>query len=174
MIIFMPERIMLDIETLGNSPGSVIVSLGAVKFGGGEIRDTFYRRIDAESCVRQGLRMDVSTVLWWMKQGDAARAELNKPAEDLANVLLAFSQWLDPRNEAEIWGNGATFDNVLLAEAYAACRIRRPWKFSNDRCYRTVKALHPHVELTRQGTHHNALDDAASQAKHLMLMLPNL
>ncbi len=165
---------MLDLETLGNAPGSVIVSIGAVKFGGGQILDTFYRCIDAESCVRQGLRMDTSTVLWWMKQGDEARAELNKPAEDLAKVLLAFSQWLDPNTPAEIWGNGATFDNVLLAEAYVACGMRRPWKYSNDRCYRTVKALHPHILLSRTGTHHNALDDATSQAQHLMLMLPNL
>lgn len=165
---------MLDLETLGNAPGSVIVSIGAVKFGGGQILDKFYQRINAESCVRQGLRMDTSTVLWWMKQSDEARAELNKPAEDIVDALMAFTRWVDPNTEAEIWGNGATFDNVLLAEAYVACGMRRPWKYSNDRCYRTVKALHPHIPLSRTGTHHNALDDATSQAQHLMLMLPNL
>ena len=45
---------MLDLETLGNKPGSVIVAIGAVKFGGGEIIDSFYERVDAESCVNLG------------------------------------------------------------------------------------------------------------------------
>jgi DNA polymerase III epsilon subunit-like protein len=56
------NRVMLDLETLGHTPGSVIVSIGAVKFGGGKILDTFYHRIDAQSCVEHGLKMDVSTV----------------------------------------------------------------------------------------------------------------
>ena len=33
---------MLDLETLGNKPGSVIVAIGAVKFGNDEILDRFY------------------------------------------------------------------------------------------------------------------------------------
>jgi len=38
----MKTQIMLDIETLGTRPGSVITSIGAVKFGGGEITSDFY------------------------------------------------------------------------------------------------------------------------------------
>lgn len=161
---------MLDLETLGNRPGSVIVAIGAVKFGNGEIIDSFYGRVDPESCIALGLRMDCSTVMWWLQQESAARLEITKPGKPLAQVLLAFSAWLaDP--DAEIWGNGAAFDNVLLGDAYDRAQLPRPWKFWNDRCYRTVKNIRPDVPMPRAGTHHNALDDAKSQAMHLMALL---
>jgi len=164
---------MLDLETLGNKPGSVIVAIGAVKFGNREILDSFYERIDAASCLHLGLRLDISTVLWWMRQNDAARHEITQPGSNLIEVLMRFSAWLgDP--DAEVWGNGASFDNVLLSDAYDHAQLPRPWKYYNDRCYRTVKNLHPAVVMARRGTHHNALDDAKSQATHLMAMInPN-
>ena len=49
---------MLDLETLGNKPGSVIASIGAVKFGDGKIIDKFYRTINMQSCVRIGIALD--------------------------------------------------------------------------------------------------------------------
>lgn len=48
--------------------------------------------------------------------------------------------------------------------------LELPWKFWNDRCYRTVSAGFPRRQQT--GTHHNALDDAISQTKHLLAYLP--
>lgn len=172
----MPTQIMLDLETLGTKPGSVITSIGAVKFSPRgyedypreEITDTFYERVDIESCVALGLTLDVSTVLWWMKQSDEARAELNKPGIRILDALTKFAKWVCPDEEARVWGNGASFDNAMLSAAYDRCAIKRPWKYSNDRCYRTVKNLFPDVEMERTGTHHNALDDARSQALHLM------
>lgn len=166
----MKTQVMIDLETLGNKPGSVIVAIGAVKFGSGEITSSFYERVDAESCVNLGLRMDCSTVMWWLKQESAARLEITKPGKDLREVLQAFTAWLaDP--DAEIWGNGAAFDNVLLSDAYERAQLSRPWPFWNDRCYRTLKSLRPDVPMPRTGTHHNALDDAKSQAMHLMALL---
>lgn len=158
---------MLDLETLGTKPGSVIVAIGAVKFGQGKILQTFYERVDAESCVDCGLKIDASTVMWWLKQSEEARMEICKDGEPLSMVLDMFGDWLGGQ-DTEIWGNGANFDNNLLAAAYDITGIPLPWKFSNDRCYRTVKNLHPEILIPRTGTHHNALDDATSQAMHLM------
>lgn len=163
-------QVMLDLETLGQKPGSVIVAIGAVKFSSGEITSSFYERVDPESCISLGLHMDASTVMWWLKQESAARVEITKPGKHLSPVLLDFADWLGDK-DAEIWGNGAAFDNVLLADAYDRAQIQRPWKFWNDRCYRTVKSLRPDVTMQRDGTHHNALDDAKSQALHLMALL---
>lgn len=166
----MKARIMLDLETLGKRPGSVIVAIGAVEFGGGEILSRFYKRIDVESCIAAGLTMDCSTVMWWLQQDDAARMEITKPGEPLLEVLEMFCLWLGC-DDAEIWGNGAAFDNVLLAAAYEHAGMELPWKYSNDRCYRTMKNMHPEIQMARSGTHHNALDDAESQALHLMAIL---
>ena len=62
-------------------------------------------------------------------------------------------------------------DNVILRSAYQRRRIEPPWLWWNDRCYRTVKALHRDVPFERLGTHHKAIDDAISQAQHLIRML---
>lgn len=170
----MKTNIMLDIETLGSKPGSVITSIGAVKFGDGVITDRFYRRIDPQSCVDVGLKMDVSTVLWWMKQSDEARAEFEGESTYINIALIEFSDFIADKaakDEALVWGNGAAFDNALLSAAYDAINWPRPWKYSNDRCYRTVKALYPTIPLQRTGVHHNALNDAESQAMHLMEMI---
>lgn len=166
----MKTQVMIDLETLGNKPGSVIVAIGAVKFGSGEITSSFYERVDAESCVQLGLRLDAATVMWWLKQSDAARKEITRPGGKLSEVLMRFSSWVNDL-DAEVWGNGASFDNVLLSDAYDRAQLPRPWKYYNDRCYRTVKNLRPEVPIMRGGTHHNALDDAKSQAKHLMAMI---
>jgi exodeoxyribonuclease VIII len=166
----MKTQIMLDIETLGTRPGSAIVSIGAVKFGGGQIVGEFYERIDMQSAMDIGLTVDASTIAWWLKQGDAARAELTKPAKRIGHALEAFAYWIKD-SEAEVWGNGVGFDNVLLATAYAHAQLPQPWVHWNDRCYRTMKALHTQIPMERAGTHHHALDDAKFQAVHLMKIL---
>lgn len=170
------NNIMLDLETLGSKPGAVIVAIGAVRFGGGMLGAEFYRRVNAESCVRLGLQMDVSTVLWWMKQKDDARLELTKPGAELAEAISDFSHFCSSRPSASnvLWGNGSDFDNAILSRCYEVCGHNPPWQFWNNRCYRTVKNLHPQVAMTRTGTAHNALEDAKSQALHLMQMLPKL
>jgi hypothetical protein len=173
----MKTRIMLDLETLGTAPGSAILAIGAVMFTGGKIEQEFYRRTDLRSSTQAGLTMDPDTVLWWLKQPDEARLEITNEGEHLAHVLQHFYEWVDVNGgaEVEMWGNGASFDNVLLSVAYEKLGLKRPWKYSNDRCYRTVKNLYiGGAEIVRTGTHHNALDDARSQALHLMAMIPAL
>lgn len=168
--------VMLDLETMGTRPTAAIVAIGAVAFDvpTATVHSKFYTPVSLESAVAAGCDMDASTVLWWMKQSDAARAAFSGGGMQLVGALHAFSDWLSglaPPDDVQVWGNGAGFDNVLLASAYRIAGVPRPWKHWNDRCYRTVKAMYPAVELVRVGTHHNALDDAESQAKHLMAML---
>jgi hypothetical protein len=178
----MKMQIMLDLETLGTTPGSAILAIGAVKFGGGHIHSEFYQRVSLKSCVQYDLKMEPDTVLWWLQQPDEARLEITKEGQHLAAVLQSFSNWIYEKVESfvpfiedvKLWGNGAAFDNVLLSVAYDRAGLTLPWKYSNDRCYRTVKNLYPDVQMECSGTHHNALDDARSQAMHLMNMLPNL
>lgn len=168
-------EIMGDIETLGTSPNSVIVSIGAAMFDltKGEIVDKFYRVIDIQSCVDAGLVIDPGTVVWWMKQSDAARKVFTEQSFVLPHVLKEFSAWVGKSDsKCRFWGNGATFDNVLVDSAYKAVGLRKPWGYWDDRCYRTVAAMVPHVKIERSGTHHNALDDAITQAKHLIKIWP--
>jgi len=162
------EKIMLDLETMGQRKDAAIIAIGAVKFGDGKIYDEFYQIIDLQSSIDAGLSIDASTIMWWMKQSDAARNEFGRASASIDGVLQNFSDWIGDDSDPEIWGNGAAFDNVILANAYHKCGIKQPWKYWNDRCYRTIKAMVPKLTLERTGTHHNALDDAKHQALHLM------
>jgi exodeoxyribonuclease VIII len=166
---------------MGTRPGSIITSIGTTKFDeNGPYGEPFYMRIDMQSCVDAGMLIDVDTVKWWMKQSGAAREEFQKESSFLSYVLEAFSVWCEApftptgyaaNPDLELWGNGANFDNVLLKAAYDLLGLEAPWKFWNDRCYRTLKAMYPHIKMpARVGTHHNALDDAISQVNHLILL----
>lgn len=159
-------HVMVDLETLGNGSSSVIIAIGAIAFTENELLDTFYKVVDPESCVKAGLQMDTSTVMWWMKQKPEARDAICQPGLELSQALEQLSIWY-PKG-AYLWGNGATFDNVILDNAYKAIGIKPPWKYTAHRCYRTIKNLFPVEQPVFEGIPHNALYDAVHQAKHLM------
>ena len=165
-------NVMIDVETMGVRSNAAIIAIGAVKFDKSSISpDTFYRVIDLQSCMDAGLTVDASTILWWMKQSKEAREEFTSnlvPVYSLTMVLQEFMSWLSFFGDIEaIWGNGGNFDNVILASACQAVGIE-PWDFWQDRCYRTAKSCYPELDYKFEGTPHNALDDATSQAKHLI------
>lgn len=170
-------NVMLDIETLGNGSNAVILSIGAVAFDETGVKEnSFYRVVDAKTCTDVGMVMDVSTVMWWMKQSDAARKAFEHEPSPLRAVLGVFSVWMnDLGTDVCVWGNGATFDNVILSNAYKACDMNRPWSYRNDRCYRTLKAMYPWIKAQQTtGVAHNALDDARYQALHAVKILTAL
>jgi hypothetical protein len=174
--------LMIDLETMGTGPNAAIVAIGAVliDLDAGTLCDTpFYSPVRLEDSVSHGLTMDAGTVMWWLRQSDAARAaisssEASPPGGSLQWALNTLRWYIekysDPKS-VRVWGNGASFDCVILANAYRAIGKQPPWRYYNERCYRTVKALHPDVPMEREGTHHQALHDAMSQARHLVAML---
>ena len=183
---------MVDLETLGTAPGSVILSIGAVRFGDellpGRVdltpENSCYLTANVESSVAAGLTMDASTVMWWLGQSDAARAAVSGAKQPLYDMLARFHYWathLEPMVTTspetpvdELWGNGADFDNVLLAEAYKAIGMAAPWKHRANRCYRTLRALRPDIEFVPPTVAHDALEDALAQANHAVKILQAL
>ncbi|MEO3879306.1 3'-5' exonuclease [Rheinheimera fenheensis] len=175
------NNVMIDIETLSTSKNAVIISLGAVFFdiNTGALGSSFYYTITRESCWEYGLEEDGETLCWWSEQSEEARAVLTCPdADDLAQVLHDFVGWLGENTpeeqHPEIWGNGPSFDNAILDNAYRACGIKTPWRYSNERCVRTMVNLgrqllniDPKKTIERVGTYHHALADAEHQAKYV-------
>ncbi|MDD5370829.1 MAG: 3'-5' exoribonuclease [Anaerolineaceae bacterium] len=170
------KNIMLDLETMGTNPNAAIIAIGAVEFdiSTRTVGERFYRVVDLASSVESGGIIDASTVLWWMQQSDEARSAFSRNGEYLKPVLDQFSCWVADRafrDDIQMWGNGAASDNVILASAYQRCKLPTPWAFWGDRCYRTVRSLYPNIKMQRVGTYHNAVDDAESQARHLIELL---
>ena len=167
------KDIMLDLETMGNGSDAAIIAIGAVEFDveAGELGREFYTTVDLESSVGAGGVIDASTVLWWMQQSDEARKEFSRPGATIIEALLLFGSWSREVCDVCVWGNGATFDNVILANAYRRAGIDKPWPYWADRCFRTVRAINPPVDMSDyQGVAHNALSDAKWQAMYMIRM----
>lgn len=162
---------MIDIETLGTRPGDVILSIGAVWFSVTDgIKSSVHISIDTESSKAAGLRAQKSTLEWWSKQSEQARTVAFSGELSLESALKQFTMWLPKGENTMVWGNGANFDNALMAAAYRAMKMPVPWPYWNDRCYRTISSMFMKTKVERVGTGHNALDDATTQALRLIQM----
>jgi exodeoxyribonuclease VIII len=166
----MKRELMIDLETLGTGNNAAVAAIGAVFFDKDGLHRSFYRAIDLNDAGKYGT-IDGGTVKWWLQQEHDARAELYLATAPLVVVLQDFADFIN--NEAAgVWGFGATFDNVILRSAYTATKVACPWHFRIDRCFRTLAAMNPNVLWEpRVGVHHNALDDAVTQAKTAIKML---
>lgn len=165
----MTRHVMLDLETLGTRPGCVIRSVGACSF---ELETSvvgagFYRNVTRESCEALGLHVDPKTEAWWAQQSDEARSHLEPDQRDIEDVVRELHNAFRGTGADCIWCHGATFDvPIWEAAAHLLC-LQVPWKFFNVRDTRTLFDLAGFDTRTvgREGTHHNALDDAIFQTR---------
>lgn len=166
------NHVMIDLETMGTGSHAAILSIGAAKFDRDNgITDTFHVGVALESNRQFGRVIDASTVMWWMEpdRAEAREAYLALDKVDLFEALNGFASWFNAGSAEGVWGNGASFDNVILRNAFEATQQDCPWPFWVDRCFRTMKVEHPHILAPkREGVHHSALDDAVYQAAWLL------
>lgn len=163
-------QIMLDLETMGTKPGSVIRSIGAIAFylnGTLTPYEKFYSNIDRDSCLDAGLTEDQSTMDFWHKQPAETQAIFEQNPRPLPEVLSDFYSWFLANDGVEVWAQGAAFDPVLTEHAMNVCGIKVPWKFWNVRDTRTIYQVagFDHHAATRAGVEHYALDDCLHQIK---------
>ena len=157
-------HIMIDTETWGIRPGSMLRSLGAVAFSPslGRMGGEFYMNIDEASQEALGLTRDGDTVLWWTEQSFDAQVLLEEYQRPIREVIEAFNVWWTKVGGVNPWAHGANFDIVLLEIIYRALDIPVPWKFWDVRCCRTVLALGNRRAYSK--VKHHALEDAKAQA----------
>lgn len=172
-------HIMLDIETWGIKPFSVITEIGAVAFdieAPGKVIDSFTVSIDPSDAMKVGLRVDAETIQWWMDEKQKLALDFWRKSEkvSLSLALDSFEDWLtqcSPLHDFAIWGNGIMFDNALLGQAYQAAQRSQPWSYIHDYDFRTIKALDRKgllkPDIDRSLTKHTALGDALWQAHYL-------
>jgi len=162
---------MVDIETLGLDVGSVIISIGAVKFDEDTIGETFEESISLQSCQEAGLEIDADTLDWWLDQDKEAQQQL-QGGNDLTRVLSQFNTWL--HGVDELWANSPSFDCEMLEHAMDQVGISPHWEYYEERDYRTVMNLPCAVESEFEGVEHDALDDALKQAHDIQQTLREL
>ena len=175
--------VMIDLETLGTRPGSVITQIGLCAFN----TDTTMLgmatllHVKPQSQIDRGFLIDWDTIGWWLTQEDSARAALvagQDHAHDIEHALESVHQWFAEYDltDAKVWGHGATFDVTQLEIAFSRFSLKAPWGFRNVRDTRTladlpaVRAVHKPVPTVA----HDALEDACSQAIWVMNMMATL
>lgn len=137
--------VMIDIETLATTPDAYIVSIGAVTFCPlvvGQYLFEFYRKIYLNHPAKVGGRVSQDTLSWWEKQKNKEETFSVHGRVTLLRALNELSGFIQQHTikRSCIWGSGANFDNVVLAEAYKRVGLEIPWSFRQDRCYRTITA----------------------------------
>ncbi|AMQ66539.1 exonuclease-like protein [Bacillus phage Shbh1] len=177
----MRKDIMVDIETLGTSTDSTIFQISAISFDikTGKHHSVFNKIADIEK--NPFLRVDGSTLKWWLNTNKELLTELLNSGEDSSGDLLNdFYNWLkfqsqDMKN-VYLWGNGILFDNKMIQCQLENRGLEYPIFYKNDRDVRTI------VDLTSEKLgitekelkqryednsliEYNALDDVKYQVK---------
>ncbi len=165
----MKTDIMIDLETLATSTDAAILTIGAVKFDpfGKDIEepdmDSFYVKVDLDSCHDLGLAVNDDTVAWWANQSKEAQEEAFS-TEGRIHIKDAFDQlykfcWGAKR----IWSNGSGFDIVICETVFKRLQKACPWSYWQTRDCRTAfdLGINPNRPPVLQ---HHALQDAWNQA----------
>jgi hypothetical protein len=165
----MNTDIMIDLETLATSTDAAILTIGAVKFDpfGKDIEepamDSFYVRVDLDSCDELGLAVNDDTIAWWAQQSKEAQDEAFG-TDDRIHIREAMDKlykfcWGAKR----VWSNGAAFDIPICETAYKRLNKAVPWSFWQVRDVRTAFDLGINPNRPTVTAHH-ALQDAYNQA----------
>lgn len=176
------KHISLDTESLSLNENPALLSIGAVVFDpyGNDTVESLRRAPNIQINIAPrgqvecyGRHIDGDTVLWWLKQSDAARAQLTEhEACDLPTALARLSTWIFQRAlqpgdtpTARLWTHGAAEDAVWLRTAYRTCGHQFPIHYRNIRDTRTLFDLTDTPPIQVSGlVDHVALDDAIYQA----------
>ncbi|HDP8064222.1 TPA: 3'-5' exoribonuclease [Escherichia coli] len=168
-------HMMIDLETMGKNPDAAVISIGAIFFDPqtGDIGPEFSKTIDLDTA---GGVIDRDTVKWWLKQSREAQSAILADEIPLDDALLQLREFIDENSGeffVQVWGNGTSFDNVILRRSYERQGIPCPWRYHNDRDVRTIVELGKTIYFDArtvipfEGVRHNALDDARHQAKYV-------
>jgi hypothetical protein len=171
---------MCDTETMGTESNAAIVAVGVTMFDiqSETIGASFSKNIHLATAMLNGGTTSAGAIMFWMRQGDNVRRPIWTGGEDIRDVLRDLAIWLGLQcgsNEqgtpkVRMWGNSARFDLGILESAYKRAHIPVPWYWSNERCFRTVRNLHPHVpyDYEQKGAGaHDPLVDCKFQIEHL-------
>jgi len=160
---------MIDLETLGVEPNSVILTLGAIKFNpysDDEPHGELYLKLDTEEQESLGREIDDNTLAWWSQQSESVRNEALSEGDrisvkDFLKEINRFCVGLD-----YLWCQGPLFDYAMLQNLYRQAGEPCPWNFWQIRDSRTLFAMMPTDPRKQiQEELHNALADSYYQAK---------
>lgn len=177
---------MIDIESFGIGPNAALIAIGAVRFDtrslliGSQTKNVFSYGVNLQSCLDAGLRVDGSTVEWWLSRPKEQQVDIlrSRPGVPLAKAMNALSLWWSQDAETKYpWSHGSMFDIVILESAFKAVGLAPPWFYYNVRDTRTlfdVAGFDFNTFKTKNKKPHDAYNDAVVQAEGVITCLKKL
>lgn len=182
------KQIMVDIETLGTTPGSILLSIAAVEFDlkTGETFRTFNEVLNCNEAFELGFKACNETLKWWENKPAKATKilELSRQCEEPNRVTICkfalfllgeelYKKWLNFSIDLKelntcLWGNSNRFDLGLLFAYYENFNYVLPWNHFLERDVRTLVSFYPEIkkEMPFDGVKHDALADCFHQIKY--------
>ena len=160
---------MIDLETLGTTPNSVVLTIGAVKFDpftNDEPIERLHLKLNTEEQFNKGRIKDDDTLAWWLSQDkevrDAAFTEYRVSINDGLNALMEWS-----KDVSKIWCQGPSFDFPMLYSLHRDFNMDYPFnKFWLQRDSRTITSLvNDNLKEKINYNAHDAVEDCVKQAK---------
>jgi 3' exoribonuclease, RNase T-like len=153
------RRFMIDIESLGEQPGGVILSIAWCEFTRERIVSAHERRIDVESCFDAGLKCSPIVIEFWLNQP-------GKPWTDGRDSLCLYDALVDLNNDLivadEVWAKPPSYDLIAIRHAMKLVGIDASWSHRSEMCLRTLLRFHP--QESNNQNQHIAYYDAIAQA----------
>lgn len=167
---------VIDFETLGLTPDSVVLSVGIVCLEDPE--DSMYA--EASPINQNDRRIDESTFLWWQEQ---KKAGIHYPSTtntlfDLTNTAAAYFDGISLDYEIQLWSQGTDFDIPIIYNLYRQWKFTPQWKYINVADIRTLRKMFPEIKgddsAYGQYHKHHALGDALYEAELLRRLLTRI
>jgi hypothetical protein len=162
------KELMLDIETLGNTPGSIVFEVGAVLFDEKGVLDTFHAFMPVAASAHRGFTIALPTLSWRADNGRSLNDIITMSGLEgsINDTMLRLAKFMD--GVEQFWSKG-NFDYPLMARYFDSCNLNTPWKYGQVRELRTMLSefgiVTPKADIS-----HNALEDALQQVELLLKM----
>lgn len=180
--------VMIDLETLGTSPGCVVLSVGVVCFDphgediplpGSEGSVGLDAYLDVAQQKRHGLHVNPDTLSWWKKKNSVLLEKLmSHPDATHPRVALDRVSKLIRRKDGRVWCRGASFDFPILQHLFNEYAIATPWEYWDQMDCRTLAYLATGSQTSRceialpEGfVEHDSLWDCWRQAREVQELI---
>lgn len=173
-------HLMVDVETCGATPGSVVTQIGWAWFDEKKVYGVSRLAISIIDQLLVGLGTERGTLRWWSEQTKAAQdtAFRDPSVMSLDTALMKFAkvfevgELMEDNNgvygldDDHVWANPDWFDLPMIQCLYSARHLQYPWPRRQTRDARTLldTAGMDHHDRHKAKVQHDAGSDAEAQA----------
>lgn len=171
------QHVMIDVESLGLTPGSLLRSVCAVAFDieTGIIGRHSVWKISMLDSINSGFFIEPSSLKWWMMRSDEARRSFVEGKEyTIQQFISSFNHFFDSLNadDIHVWALQVDFDIAMLRTYYsynARRKNKEDWELpfyrkNINEVYTCLKYLkNTNNLIPRYGNEHDPYDDCINQ-----------